>query len=338
MFGHDDPKSLTGQLWYSLYSPQVAAGLAAEAFPALRDQGHWSGQAEALRVDGRTFEQELNLTEMPDGKIIWMNRDVTARNVIERERLQIRERVELAQRQEIVNLLAAGLTHDLSNLITIISHISDPTLEEAEGKFPQALENIHATARKAISLLEPIRSLGTGNREVEEADLAGLLREAAGILKLGAPHTLKITTDCPEEPIVATVDPLTLMQVFLNLGLNGRDALEDGKQQIALSLSRNGTIPRTADLEVGDLPEEPYALFTIRDTGTGMTPEVRSRLWEPHFTTKGNMGTGLGLPVIAEIVRDAGGAIALETTQGVGSTFYVAWPLTHQNVQERKYG
>lgn len=338
MFGYGEPVLLIGKPWYSLYSSQVAAKLAAEAFPALRDQGHWSGQAEALGTDGRTFEQELSLTEMPDGKIICINRDVTARNQIERERIQIRDRVELAQRQEIVNLLAAGLTHDLTNLITIISHFSDPTLEEVEGRFPQTLENIHTTAQQAVALLDPIRYLGTRTRALEEKDLAGLLNEAAGILKLGACHNLNITTDCPEEPIIATVDPLTLMQVLLNLGLNGRDALEDGKQQIALSLSRNGTIPETSDLEVGELPEEPYALFTIRDTGTGMTPEVRSRLWERHFTTKGDMGTGLGLPVIAEIVRDAGGAIALETTQGVGSTFYVAWPLTHQNVQERKYG
>lgn len=338
MFGYDDHLSLTGQPWHSLYSPKVAAGLAAEAFPALRDQGYWTGQADALRADGGTFEQELSLTEMPDGKIICLNRDVSARNAIARERIQIRDRIELAQRQEIINLLAAGLTHDLTNLITIISHFSDPTLEDAEGRFPQALENIHATARHAVSLLEPIRSLGTGNRKAEEADLAGLLREAAGILKLGAFHDLKITVDLPDKPVITQLDPLKLMQVLLNFGLNGRDALGDGEQEITLSLSRRDTVPRTAHLEVGEIPEKPYALFRISDTGTGITPEVRARLWEPHFTTKGNMGTGLGLPVIAEIVREAGGAIALETAPGVGSSFYVAWPLTYPAVQERKAG
>ena len=330
MFGHDDPKSLTTQPWHRLYSPQVAARLAAEAFPALRGRGHWAGQAEALRADGGTFEQELSLTEMPDGKIICINRDVSARNAIERERLQIRDRVELAQRQEIVNLLAAGLTHDLTNLITIISHFSDPTLEEAGVRLPQALKNIHVTARQAVSLLEPIRSLGTGNRETKETDLAGLLNEAVGVLRLGAPYTLKITADLPDEPIIAQVDPLKLMQVLLNLGLNGRDALGDGEQEIALSLSLGDAIPQTADLEVGEIPDKPFALFSISDTGTGIKPEVRDRLWEPYFTTKGNMGTGLGLPVIAEIVRETGGAIALETAPGVGSSFYVAWPLDYR--------
>ncbi|MBR2656088.1 MAG: PAS domain-containing protein [Loktanella sp.] len=331
MFGHEDPKTLTGEPWHSLYSSQVAAVLAAEAFPTLRDQGYWTGQAEALRADGTTFEQELSLTEMPDGKIICINRDVTTRNAIARERLQIRDRIKLAQRQEIVNLLAAGLTHDLTNLITIISHFSDPALEEAGVKLPQTLKTIHATARQAVSLLEPIRSLGTGRRETEETDLTKLLNEATSILKLGAPHNLKITTDRPDKPIIATVDPLKLMQVLLNLGLNGRDALGDGEQEITISLSLNDIVPQTAALEVGELPNKPFALFRISDTGTGITPEVRARMWEPHFTTKGSMGTGLGLPVIAEIVRETGGAIALETAPGVGSSFYVAWPLTYSN-------
>lgn len=327
MFGHDDPKSLTGQPWHSLYAPQVAARLAAEAFPMLRDQGHWAGQAEALRIDGGTFEQELSLTEMPDGKIICVNRDVSARNAVIRERHQIRERIELAQRQEILNLLAAGLTHDLTNLVTIISHVSDPALEEAGVRLPQAMKNIHATARQAFSLLESIRSLGTRKREIEEIDLTDLLSEATGILKLGAPYNLKITADSPDKPIIATLDPLKLMQVLLNIGLNGRDALGDGEQEISLSLSLSDTIPQTADLEVGEFPEKLYALFRISDTGTGIMPEVRARLWEPYFTTKGSMGTGLGLPVIAEIVRENGGCIALETAPGVGSSFYVAWSL-----------
>lgn len=336
MFGHDASDTLIGQPWHSLYAPEVAARLAAEAFPTLRDQGYWAGQTEALRRDGEAFEQELSLTEMPDGKIICVNRDVSTHNAIVRERLQIRDRNELAQRQEIVNLLAAGLTHDLSNLITIISHFSDPALEEVGVRLPQTLQTIHATARRAVSLLEPIRSLGVGNRETEETDLRNLLDEAEAILKLGAPHNLKITSDLPDEPIIAKVDPLKLMQVVLNLGLNGRDALGDGEQEISLSLSLAGAIPQTADLEVGEIPDKPFALFSISDTGTGIMPEIRDRLWEPYFTTKGNMGTGLGLPVIAEIVRETGGAIALETTPGVGTTFYVAWPLNGPVLQEAK--
>lgn len=338
MFGHDSPESLIGQPWHNLYAAQVAARLAAEAFPTLRYQGHWIGQAEALRRDGGTFEQELSLTEMPDGKIICVNRDVSIRNAIVRERLQIRDRIELAQRQEIINLLAAGLTHDLTNLIALIAHYSDPVLEDAGFERHHILKTIHTAARQAASLLEPLGFLDTEKREIEQIDLANLLNDATGILKLGASHNLKIKVDFPDKPIITTVDPLKLMQVLLNLGLNGRDALGDGEQEISLSLSLSDAIPQTANLEVGAIPDKPFALFSISDTGTGIMPEVRDRLWEPYFTTKGNMGTGLGLPVIAEIVRETGGAIALETTPGVGTSFYVAWPVNEPVPEEAKYG
>lgn len=327
MFAHQQQASLIGLPWHSLYSPQAAAELALDAFPTLRAHGYWSGHANALRRDGGTFEQELSLTDMPDGKIVCINRDVTVRNGIARERFQIRERIELAKRQEIVNLLAAGLTHDLINLIGIISHISDPDLVDRRV-LPKSLENIHAAARQAIVLLEAVHTLGSTKREIHEADLVELLTEAASVLRLGAPPSLKVTVDLPEEPITATLDPLRLMQVLLNLGLNGRDALGDGEQEVALSLSLSDTIPPTADLEVGNIPEKPYALFKVSDTGTGITPEVRARLWDLHFTTKADMGTGLGLSVVAEIVREAGGAIALDTSPGAGSTFYIAWPLS----------
>lgn len=338
MFGYACSEALTGQPWQKLYEPKVAAELAADAFPELREQGYWTGQAEALRADGRTFEQELSLTEMPDGKIICINRDVSARNAIAHERFEIRERVEMAQRQEIVNLLAAGLTHDLTNLIMIISYVSDPALDQSVARLRKALKTIHIAARQAVSLLEPMRHLAVGKREAEEADLTEILREAAGILKLGTSSNVKIKTDHPVTPIIAQVDPLKLMQVLLNLGLNGRDSLGDGEHEVALSLSLNGTVPQTAAFEVGKIPGRPYALFKISDTGTGITPDVRARLWEPHFTTKGSMGTGLGLPVIAEIVIESGGGIALETAPGVGSSFYVAWPLTYPVALERRHG
>jgi len=336
MFAHQQQASLIGRSLHSLYTPQAAAELALDAFPTLREHGYWSGHANALRRDGGIFEQELSLTNMPDGKIVCVNRDVTVRNGIARERFHVRERIELAQRQEIVNLLAAGLTHDLINLIVIISHISDPDLADRRV-LPKSLENIHAAARQAIVLLEAVRTLGSTKREIHESDLVELLTEAASVLRLGAPHRIKVTVDLPGEPITATLDPLRLMQVLLNLGLNGRDALGDGEQEIALFLSLSDTIPPTADLEVGNIPEKPYALFKVSDTGTGITPEVRARLWDLHFTTKGDMGTGLGLSVVAEIVREAGGAIALDTSPGVGSTFYIAWPLSPSVAPPKKY-
>lgn len=327
MFGNDDQTTLIGQPWKSLYAPQEAAKLVSEAFPALRKHGYWKGYANALRKDGTTFEQELSLTSMPGEKIVCVSRDVTEANSVARERLRIRDQFEKAQRREIVNLLAAGLTHDLMNLIATISYSSDPAFVEAGVQLPDAIKSIHTASKQAIALLAPIRNLGIGNNVIQRIDLNLLLREVASVLQLGASPWLQVLIDLPDEPTVATVNPIKLMQVLLNIGFNGRDALSQGEQRLTLALSCNDTIPEECGLEVGHIPQAPYALCKISDTGSGIAPDVRARLWEPHFTTKGNMGTGLGLPVVAEIVKAAGGGVALRTTLGEGSTFYIAWPL-----------
>lgn len=335
MFGHPDPSPLIGQPWYSLYSPKAAATLAAEAFPALRAVGHWQGEAEALRSDGQHFEQELSLTEMPDGKIICVNRDVTRRNTFDRERLKLRDRIEIAQRQEIVNLLISGLLHDLFNLLAVIAHSSDPAVDRTRLADPESLQRIHRAAQQAIALLKPLRDFRLGSVKMEETDLGALLEEAADVVRLGAHPDLNVTIEVPEEAIKARLNSLQLMQVLLNLGLNARDALEDGEKRIEFALSLSTALPEGVSVEIGKVPDGCHALFRITDTGTGIAPDIRARLWGPLFTTKGERGTGLGLSVAAEIVRSAGGAIALDTTHGAGSSFYVAWPL-HPLIRQQK--
>jgi signal transduction histidine kinase len=294
----------------------------------LHPNGTWTGPTKALRADKTISEQELSLTKLPDGRIVCISRDVSARNALERDRLELSESVNRAHRQEIVNLLAAGLTHDLSNLVTLISHLSDPMLKGFAQDKPAVMEEIHSAARQMVSLLDPIRQLGRRQPVRQDTDLGALLSEAAGILHLGAPIDLVLRTDLPGDPIIAHVDPMELMQVLLNLGLNARDALGDGPQQIDLTLSLASALPPEATLETGVIPDAPFALFTIRDTGHGIPPDQRAQIWEPFFTTKKLRGTGLGLFVVADIVRSAGGAIALTTQSGKGTSFFIAWPLS----------
>lgn len=328
MLGYRDPCVLIGRIWTDFLTPNAVATIRHHVRETLYPKGTWLGPANALRADGSLLEQELSLTKMPDGRIVCISRDVGARNAIERDRLDLRETVNRAHRQEIVNLLAAGLTHDLSNLVTLISHLSDPMLKGFTQDKPAVMEEIHGAARQMVALLEPIRHLGRRQPKRESTDLGALLTEAAGILHLGAPNDLAVLTHVPKDPITAKVDPMELMQVLLNLGLNARDALGHGPQQIDLILNLAHALPPEAKLETGVVPDAPFALFSISDTGPGIPPNVRARIWEPFFTTKKLRGTGLGLFVVADIVRAAGGAIALTTEQGKGTTFFIAWPLS----------
>lgn len=324
MLGQADPAKLIGRHWSAFFERDTVTAVNAH----LVQGGPWLGPALALRADGTTMEQELSLTKMPDGRILWISRDVGARNALARDRMELRESVNRAQRREIVNLLAAGLTHDLTNLTALISHLSDPASRSFAQNGPAVMDEIHSAARQMISLIEPIGQLGRREPKRALTDLAAVLSEATGILQLGAPAWLRLRTHLPYAPIMAELDQMQLMQVLLNLGLNARDALgDDGPQEIDLSLGLAHALPSEAKVQTGMIPDGPFALFAIRDSGTGIPPEMLDRIWEPFFTTKKLSGTGLGLFVVADIVRSAGGAIALTTMPGKGTCFYIAWPL-----------
>lgn len=327
MLGHDDARPLIGRAWQDGFTAETVEILTKQMNTTVASQGVWLGDAMALTATGVVVEQELSLTRMPDGRMVWITRDVRARNALARERLELRDAVNRAQRQEIINLLAAGLTHDLSNLTALISHLSDPAARGFSQNGTAVMDEIHAAARQMVSLLEPIGQLGRRVSQRINTDLADLVSEAAGILHLGAPADLAVNTRLPADPVIAELDPMQVMQVLLNLGLNARDALGDGPQSIELALSLADRLPLDAELQTGRIPDPPFALITISDSGSGIPPHLRSQIWEPFFTTKKLRGTGLGLFVVADIVRSAGGAIALTSQIDQGTAFHIAWPL-----------
>lgn len=326
LFGFEDPDQLIGAPWLNFYDADAAADVASRAFPDLRAVGAWRGEVCARRQTGEAFEQELSLTEMPDGEIVWVSRDISARKALARDQQALRDRIEVAQRQEVVNLIAAGLTHDLSNLLAAVMHLSDPILA-GDRKPDDALIKIHGLSLQMVEMLHPLRDLGMPGTETEDTDLGSLMSEAAQLVRLGAPDHHRIKTRLPEKNIWSVLEPMRLTQVLLNLGLNARDALEHGAGEICFSLSEADKLPDGVELAGGTIPDAPFALFSVSDTGSGIPERIRGRIWEPHFTTKGERGTGLGLPLIASIVAEVGGGVAVRTQLGEGTTFHVLWPI-----------
>jgi signal transduction histidine kinase len=105
-----------------------------------------------------------------------------------------------------------------------------------------------------------------------------------------------------------------LEQVLMNLAVNARDAMPNGGE-LSVTVAPNST------------PDGDGVRLSVRDTGTGMAPEVLSRIWEPFYTTKPQgQGTGLGLATVHGIVHQAGGELSVESTIGVGTTFHVVLP------------
>lgn len=235
-----------------------------------------------------------------------------ALHILERELTQ-------ARKLEAIGQLAGGIAHDFNNLLTVINGQLGEALEVLTTGGPARLRAMLQTALTAgqRAAIRTQQLLAFSRREVvspRPLDLNALLRELWPVLENLLGET--ITLEDALSPVLPAVraDPDRLDSVVLNLVVNARDACSDGRAGGRVTLAtRPGKDPRWVELEV-------------RDTGAGMTAEVRARVFEPFFTTKGRHGTGLGLAMVFGTVQVHEGEIDVESEPGRGSTFRIRLP------------
>ncbi|MFP1643736.1 PAS-domain containing protein [Pontitalea aquivivens] len=214
-------------------------------------------------------------------------------------------RAALAQtaKRELAAQLSSGLAHDFANLLTIILGLQG-RLERMAGLPPEAGDLVRATlaaARRGGTLLDRIAAI-SGPRELrpQPVDLRPFLYDLAAMARptLGAAVTLDISVAGLDGPIL--LDPGPLQDSLLNLILNARDAMAPQGGRIALQARA---------------VRDTWAEISVSDTGTGFSPEALQRGLDPFFTTKGGEGSGLGLSMVYDQAKLAGGTVRLENTR-----------------------
>lgn len=213
--------------------------------------------------------------------------------------------------------LAAGISHEVKNPITVIigfAQIAQRRLDDPE-QVSQLLKLIEQEGLRCKELLMGILALARGDeggKPVREPlDPNGWLQGASSLLAHQfASRDLRLQVELGEDVPAVVANPRELTQVLMNLALNAQDAMKQGGVlKLATSTDRGGVV------------------LSVADDGNGMSPEVRERLFEPFFTTRGGRGgTGLGLAICARIVSEHGGDIAVESVEGSGTTFRIWLP------------
>jgi len=279
---------------------------------------HWrrkDGKAITVRASGRVVE---NPTSRGDYIIEGMIEDVTEQALLQQELRQ-------AQKMEAVGRLAGGIAHDFNNLLGVIlgySELLEKTLPE-RPEMRERVRHISQAARHAATLTAQL--LAFSRRQVTKPrvlNLNSVVRDAEKLLHrlIGEDVDLRIESD----PSVGDVkaDHAQLLQVIMNLAVNARDAMpKGGVLKIATRAATSN--PAASDGNNG----QHFAVLSVSDTGSGMTPEIRAHIFEPFFTTKGvDQGTGLGLATVHGIIAQAGGHIEVTTEVGKGTTFEIYLP------------
>ncbi|HOI10369.1 MAG TPA: ATP-binding protein [Myxococcota bacterium] len=224
-------------------------------------------------------------------------------------------RGQLLQSERLSSLgrLSAGIAHEINNPITGILLTATTMLEEAPAGSKER-ENLELVVRETQRCRDIVRGLLDFARQAPFAPAPGDLREVVGrAVQIVAAQAelakIPIRVNLPDLPRAA-IDAKQMQQVFLNLLVNALDAMPDG-----------GAITIDGRVEDGDV------VVDVSDTGMGIPPEHRARLFEPFFSTKESKGTGLGLAIVWGIVEQHGGRIDVQSVVGRGTTFSVRVPV-----------
>jgi signal transduction histidine kinase len=237
------------------------------------------------------------------------------------------ERIFDAQRLENLGLLAAGIAHDLNNVLAPITMI--PSLLRQRVQDPldaRMLDVLEQSAARASDLVRQILGFArgaAGQRHVLQVKY--ILRDLVGLLAETFPKNIVIEDSWEGDLWPVYGFPTQLHQTVLNLCINARDAMPGGGMLRIRAQNRVLDELAAATLE-GSRPGA-WVVIAVEDFGTGMTPDVVARVWEPFFTTKDEgKGSGLGLPMVRNLVEGHGGFVTLDTSVGRGSVFSVYLP------------
>ena len=237
-----------------------------------------------------------------------------------------------AQKMEAVGTLAGGIAHDFNNQLTVMLASARFALEQSAGDedVRQALLDLSRAAEHCAQLTRSLLAFSRRNPASPRAlDARSVVAEAEELLRPLIPSSIRLDVQRVPEEARIVADPIQLQQVLVNLVVNARDAMPGGG---LLSVSvRHRSVSGGEAERLGLRAPGAYVEFAVRDTGTGMSDEVRRRVFEPFFTTKPvGQGTGLGLATAYGIVEQCDGAIAVDSQPGHGSTFRVLLPRSEE--------
>jgi signal transduction histidine kinase len=237
---------------------------------------------------------------------------------------QKRRSASAAQRITALGEMTGGIAHDFRNILAVIQsglRLANESLDD-----PARLRTCLAAADEGVTrgIRLTSRLLAFAKRkdlEPQAQSLNDLLKDLEMFLKYGAGPDIRVVLDLAPDVPKILVDPPQFNAAILNLVVNARDAMpEDGVIRISTDVvtDRQGSRSNPA--------LDSFVCVRVRDNARGMPPDVLDRIFDPYFTTKGDVGTGLGIPQVLAFVKSVGGQVTVESKVGQGTEFELRFP------------
>ncbi len=265
-----------------------------------------------------------------------LKNEIVEREQSEEKRAQLETQLRHSQKMKALGTLTGGIAHDFNNILFSILGFSEMLSDyrqetEAEGY----LQNIVKSAKRAQNVVKQLLTFANSKSySFVPVKLVNTIQQSLEMVRISLPANIEIHQNFSSQPSLVMAKEPEIYQTIVNICLNAKEAMEEFGGRLEVSLD-------TVELEgikpiVPNLGLSPHLRLRIRDTGRGMSPETQERIFDPFFTTKGlggtekgvsKEGTGLGLYMVYNIMRNHQGAITVESEIGKGTTFDLYFPI-----------
>ena len=261
------------------------------------------------------------------------------RKKTEFEKEKLESQLQQAQKMEAIGTLAGGIAHDFNNILGAIIGYTEMARDDSPNGslIVEDLDKVLEASDRAAGLVKQILAFSRQD-ETEYILLqpSSIVAKAIAMIRPSLPTTIEITQDIDTKTGHIFGDPTQIHQILINLCTNAFHAMEDTGGRLDISL-------KEIDLFKDDIPSEPhidtgtFIQLSVGDSGVGMTQQVKSKIFDPYFTTKRvGKGTGMGLSIVHGIIKNYGGFITLSSEFGKGTVFHVFLPVVNKDVLPAK--
>jgi len=287
-------------------------------------------ESKHRRKNGSVMDVEISAQYRPsegDHLIVFL-RDITERKQAEEENRKLTLQLYQAQKMEAIGTLAGGIAHDFNNILGAILGYAELIRDDCPAG-SNAAHDVDQVLKAGTRAKELVKQILAFSRQSEGERIplqpASIIAEAVKMLRATLPTTIAIEEDIDPGAGVILANPTQIHQILMNLGTNACHAMEAQGGNLSISLQK-------IQVSEGGPPSKKqqsrtFVRLSVQDTGVGIPPEIRDKIFDPYFTTKATgKGTGMGLAMVHGIVESYGGTITCESTLGEGTVFHITLP------------
>jgi PAS domain S-box-containing protein len=287
-----------------------------------------SGETKWLEVYSRTIRYKGQIADL--ATLI----DITEQKQAEEEKAKLKAQLLQSQKMESIGTLTGGIAHDFNNILGIILGNTEMAMDDLP-KWHPAKFNLNEIRIASLRARDVVKQLLSFSRKTDlkqkPIKLVQIVEDALKFLRSSIATSIEIRQNITNDiNDIILADSTQINQVMINLFTNAAHAMKDTGGVITIGME-NIYLDQVSAANYPDLPPRSYVKLTVSDTGTGIDPEIKDRIFDPYFTTKEiGKGTGIGLSVVHGIVKSHKGAISVDSKQGKGTTLSILFPVAEE--------